>query len=215
TRSSTYPAYAPRHSSSNNNMNFTRRSTHSEETTLQNYYPSVTQRNMPQKLLTPQLLATNGTSDQEMLATASLPTSPSQISLASNRTYTFTNESTEKTNRRASTYNPSKPLPSVPTSGQRPKSFAFGLSNRKSFILPDKVTSSQSKIPKQIPKCQHCLKNPCKKKFPKGYSRFCSNSCKSVAQKDSSETASQYNERRSSFGSSIFNGSTESFVKNF
>ncbi|CAG8569929.1 10118_t:CDS:2 [Cetraspora pellucida] len=239
TRSSTYPTYAQLErsrqpsSSNNNNMNISRSSTHSEEIRSpysQNNFPSVTLRNMPQKLLTPQPLATtsNGTSEhmnessedskvyiQEMLTAASLPTSPSQISLASNRTYTFTNESSEKTNRRSSTYNPSKPLPSVPTSGQRPKSFAFGLSNRKSLILSDKVTSSQSKIPKQVPICQQCLKNPCKKRFPKGYSKYCSSSCKSVAQKDSSETESQYNERRSSYSSSIFNGSTESFMKNF
>ncbi|CAG8668242.1 16111_t:CDS:2, partial [Dentiscutata heterogama] len=189
-RSSTYPVSAPL--------------TQSQQSHLQNYYsPSVaTQRNLPQQLITPQPLANtpNGTSEYvnessedpkvykspQMSSTVSLPASPSQISVASNRT--FTNGYSEKNIRRASMYNPSKPLPSLPTNGQgqRPKSFAFSLSNRKSLILPDKtdkITSSQSKIPKQIPMCQQCLKKHCKKKFPKGYSKFCSSTCKSAAQK--------------------------------
>ncbi|RIB10776.1 hypothetical protein C2G38_2205251 [Gigaspora rosea] len=216
-RGSTYPISAPL--------------TQSQQSHLQNHYsPSVTtQRNLPQQLIIPQPLATtsNGTSEymnesfenskslHKSSSTISLPASPSQIPVPSSRT-----GYSEKINKRASMYNSSKPLPNLPTSGQgqRPKSFAFGLSNRKSLILPDKITSSQPKVPKQVPMCQHCSNKPCKKKFPKGYSKFCSSICKNAAQKDSGETASQYSqydERRSSYSSSIFNGSTESFMKDF
>ncbi|POG80041.1 hypothetical protein GLOIN_2v1520974 [Rhizophagus irregularis DAOM 181602=DAOM 197198] len=125
-------------------------------------------------------------------------------------------------NKRSSgNYNSAKPLPSIPKNkSDELDSSASSIKSRRSIVsLKGKRLSilSSNKKEEEVPLCDYCVRNPCKKKAVlKGYSKYCSNECKKMAQIaiDSTSDVSQFNEpkTRSSYSSSIRN-STDSLSK--